>query len=132
MQRHKVGTQAGGVAGMKDICSLLNIGIDPISTFLEYTEIVGLDLNNAPIEAGFSVAKWTWEVMPQKDFDYLLNLVSNGASAEVTIRTRNNSGASGFDFSDYTAVMQRPKAAAREGIVLKNISIDFVRLVVVP
>ena len=127
-----MGTQAGGVAGMKDICSLLNIGIDPISTFLEYTEIVGLDLNNAPIEAGFSTAKWTWDIMPQKDFDYLLNLVSNGASAEVTIRTRNNSGASGYDFQNYSCIMQRPKSANREGLLIRNIVVEFTTLVLIP
>lgn len=120
------------MAGTKSICNFLTIGIDPISTFQEFTDKVGVDLNGAPIEAGFATAIWTWDVMPQQDFDYLLGLVSNGSSAEVTIRTRNNSGASGFDFADYTAIMQRPKAATRIGIVLKNITVEFVTLVLIP
>lgn len=131
MQRHLIGTQAGGVAAMKSICNLLEIGIDPISTFQEFTETVGVDLNGAPIEAGFATAQWTWEIMPQKDFDRLLGLVSNGASADVTIRTRNNSGASGFDFSNYTAIMQRPKVGTRAGLLMRNITVEFTTLVVV-
>lgn len=131
MQRHKIGTYAGGVAGMNSICDLLQIGIDPDSKFREYAEVVGTDLTGAPVEAGFPTATWTWDVMPQADFDRLLGLVSNGASAQVTIRTRNNSGASGFDFDNYTAVMQRPKAGIRDGLVLRNVTVDFSMLVAV-
>lgn len=131
MQRHKIGTYAGGVAAMKSICDLLEVGIDPQSTFKEYSETVGNDLTGAPIEAGFPTASWTWDVMPQKDFDRLLGLVSNGASAQVIIRTRNNSGTSGYDFDNFSAIMNRPKAGIRDGLVLKNITVDFSMLVAI-
>lgn len=129
MQRHRLGTSAGGVAGMSDICSLLNIGSDPQSTFQEYTEIVGSDLTGAPIEAGFSIATWTWDRMHQADFDYLLNLASDSASASVYIRTRKNAGASGFDFGNYSAIMKRPKWTSRDGLTMNGVTVEFVSLV---
>lgn len=126
MQRHRIGTYAGGVAGMKSICDLLQIGIDPQSSF--YAEIVGSDLNGAPIEAGFPTATWAWEQMHQGDFNRLLAFIGATGSAAVYIRTRNNSGASGFDFTDYTAIMHRPQAASRVGLELSEITIEFVGL----
>jgi len=128
MERHKLGTQGGGVAGMKDICNLLDIGADPDSTFQEYSEIVGVDFNDAPIESGFARATWTWAVMSQTDFNRLLDFTTSGAG-NVYLRTRNNSGASGFDFANYLAIMKRPTVGAREGLLMRGVTVEFVGLV---
>lgn len=127
MERHKLGTSAGGVAGMKDICHLLDVGVDPVPTFQEYSEIVGTDFNNVPIEAGFARASWTWDVISQTDFNRLLDFTTNGFG-NVYLRTRNNSGASGFDFADYSAVMTRPKASSQQGLLARNVVVEFVGL----
>lgn len=128
MQRHKIGLYASGVAGMEDICSLLNIGTDPVSTFTEYTEIIGNDFNGQPIEAGLPQATWTWETMPQRDFEYLLAFTNQ----HVYIRTRNNSGATGFDFANYACYASRPTAELSDEspLIRKSISISFVALIV--
>jgi len=124
MQRHKIGLYTGGVSGMKPICDILQIGIDPISTFQEYTDIVGVDLNGQPIEAGFATATWTWEIMPQSDFDRLLEF----ANARVVIRTRHNSGASGFDFGNYYAYCSRPTAEV-DGLIRRGVEMKFIALI---
>lgn len=65
--------------------------------------------------------------MPQADFEYLLAFVNQA----VIIRTRNNSGASGFDFANYSGYANRPTADfSEENLLLrKNVSISFVNLV---
>ena len=123
-----MGTYAGGVAATKPICELLNIGIDPQSA-LTY-DVVGTDLDGKPIEAGFPSAVWRWAVMPQSDFQYLLDFIAATGSGNVTIRTKSQSGASGYDFSNYTAVMKRP-TATYEGMLRRDIVLEFVRLVVI-
>lgn len=129
MQRHKIALYASGVAGLKDICTLLNVGADPVSTFQEYAEIIGNDLNGQPIEAGLPQATWTWALMPQADFEYLLAFTN----AHVYIRTRNNSGASGFDFANYSCYASRPVGEFSEEtpLIRTNVSITFVALVAV-
>lgn len=128
MIRHKLGTYAGGVAGMLGICDVLSIHSDPDSTFKEYSSVVADDLNGKPIEAGFPTATWTWPVMPQADFDRLLDYLGGASSVSVYIRTRNNSGASGFDFANYLAVMRRP-VAEQEGLLRNRVVIEFTGLV---
>lgn len=130
MQRHKIATQAQGVAGFKDMCTLLDVGVDPLSTFQEYSEVVGTDLTGAPIEAGLPQATWSWDVMTQTDFQRLLDYVSSGASAYVYIRTRNNTGASGLDFNNYLCVMARPQFSEREGLIVRGITVNFTAMVV--
>lgn len=128
MQRHKLGTYAGGVVGMDDICSLLSIGIDPDSS-LTYP-VIGNDLNGAPIEAGFPTVRWQWDVMPQSDFEYLMNFIGATGNATVTIRTKKQTGASGFDFGNYRGIMKRP-TATYEGLLRKNVVLEFVNLVAI-
>ena len=123
-----MGTYAGGVAATKPICELLNIGIDPESA-LTY-DVVGIDLDGKPIEGGFPSAVWRWEFMPQSDFQYLLDFIAATGSGNVTIRTKNQSGASGFDFSNYYAVMKRP-TATYEGLLRRDVVLEFTRLVVI-
>lgn len=132
MQRHKLATQAQGVAGFKDMCTLLDIAIDPVSTFQEYSEVVGTDMTGAPIEAGLPMASWAWDVMTQTDFQRLLDYVSSGASAYVYIRTRNNTGESGLDCANYLAVMARPSFSEREGLLVRGVTINFTALVLQP
>lgn len=129
MQRHKIGLYSSGVSAMESICDLLEIGADPITTFQEFAAAVGNDLNGQPIEAGLPVATWTWDVMPQKDFDRLLVF----ANQRVYIRTRNNSGASGFDFANYAGYCSRATGEPDPSYPLarQNVSLSFVALVVV-
>lgn len=131
MERCKIGTQAGGVAGMKSICDLLSIGVDPITEFTEYSEVIGTDLNDAPIEAGFPRATWEWRVMPQSDFEHLNDFISSTGSNPVYICTRKNTGASGYDFANYLAVMRRPKTSGREGLLVRAVVLEFTMLVAV-
>ena len=129
MQRHKLGTLAGGIAGLEDICSLLAIGVDPDSDPVNY-DVVGTDLTGAPIEAGFGTTAWRWSVMPQSDYQYLLDFIAATGSGNVTIRTKKQTGASGYDFGNYTAVMKRP-TANQEGLLQRNVVVEFVHLVAI-
>lgn len=126
MERHKLGTAIGGVAGLKDICNLLDVGVDPTSTYLEYAEIPGPDLTGTPIEAGLPRATWTWPVMSQTDFNRLL-----AYRGDVCIHTRQNTGTSGYDFDNFTAVMGRPTAGSREGLLCRNVTCEFYALVAI-
>lgn len=128
MERAKLGTLANGVAVMNDMCNLLSVGVDPETEFVEYTEVVGADLTGAPVEAGFPKATWRWAVMPQSDFQWLLDFIASTGSGNVYLRTRNNSGASGFDFANYSAIMARPKAGARQGLLVRDVVIEFIGL----
>jgi hypothetical protein len=128
MERHRLGTYAGGVAATKPICELLSVGVDPEST-LGY-DVIGMDLDNAPVEAGFPSAIWRWAVMPQSDFQYLLDFIAATGSGNVTIRTKQPSGASGFDFVNYTAVMKRP-SAGYEGLLRRDVVLEFIQLVAI-
>lgn len=130
MQRHMISMQVNGIAGLKGICEILDIGVDPISTFTEYSEVVGTDLTGAPIEAGLPQAAWSWDVMTQTDFQRLLDYTSSGASAYVYIRTRNNTGESGLDFANYLCVMARPQFSEREGLLVRGVTVNFTALVV--
>lgn len=129
MIRHKIGTYAGGVAGMIPAVDLLSIHQDPTSTFIEYASIVGKDLNGRNIEAGFPRATWTWPVMPQADFDALLAY----ANTQVIIRTRTNAGAGGYDFDNFSAYADRPTADIEQThpLVRHNVSISFNTLIAI-
>lgn len=108
MSHYKLGTYAGGVGGMVDLCALLDTTkTDPYpTTYQEYTEQLDPDLNGAPIEAGPPVASWHWDWLPQPDIDALQSICS-GASAQVYMRTRVNTGVQ-YDWQTFTALMLRP------------------------
>lgn len=124
MQRFKIGSFAGGLAGMDDICNLLSIGADPTNNYKDYTDIVGQDLTTADIQAGFPTDTWTWTVMPQRDYDILLAL-----TGQVYIRTVKQTGASGRDATNYTAILHQPTFTRREGLVVYNVELQLTGLV---
>lgn len=127
MSRYRIGTQAGGVAGMSDVC--VYAGTEPQSTYQEYTEVVGQDLNGSNIEAGLPRAAWTWAELSQSEFDAILDLLGTGSSAYVYIRTRLNTGASDSDFANFLAIMQRPTSTVEGRIVHREVEVQFVQLV---
>lgn len=126
MERHQIATQSEGVSKLTDMCTLLAVHVDPVSTYLEYSESPGVDLTGTPIEAGLPRATWTWSVMSQADFEIL-----RGYQGDVYIHTRQNSGTSGYDFDTFTAVMSRPTAASRDGLLVHNVTCEFLALVAV-
>lgn len=114
---------------MTPAVDLLSVHQDPTSTFAEYAAVVGQDLNGSNIEAGFPRATWTWNVMPQADFDTLLAF----ANTQVVIRTRTNAGAGGYDFANYSAYASRPTADIEEThpLVRHNVTITFTTLIAI-
>lgn len=130
MQRHKWGTYAGGVAGLQDICEIVNIGIDPESDPVTY-EAVGTDLDAKPIESGFGSTEWRWNVMSQADYELLLAKQGDAPGTLMTVRTQKRSGASGIDFANYYAMVGRPVFGRREGLVVYEVRMPLTRLVVI-
>lgn len=113
---------------MLEICNLLRVRVDPISTPVAFQE-VGTDLNGVPIEAGFGACTWTWDVLPQDDYDRLLELQGDVAGAPLYIHTSMKAGASGIEFNTYLAVAKRPAYENRDGLVCNNVTIEFQRLI---
>lgn len=125
MNRHKLGTTLGT---MHAICDLLQVGIDPVSTAVEY-ETVGDDLNGVPIESGFGVATWEWDVLAQEDFDNLLTMQGDVAGATMYVHTSKHDGASGIEFANYACIAKRPTFERREGLLCYGVKIEFVQMV---
>lgn len=131
---HRIGQFQIGLTeiGMVSLCDVLDIGVDPISSFQEYADVVGDDLNQMPIEAGFPTAAWQWNIpMTQKDFNALVGYFTSALNAVVYIRTRNNVGASASDYTTYAARMKRPTGTFNTGM-WGEVEIAFVALEVVP
>lgn len=129
MQRHLIGSYAGGVAGMKPLAEILNVRVDPVSTPITYAE-VGTDLTGTPVENGYGTCTWTWDVLAQEDFQYLLDFVGTNPGAQVYIRTRLTSGAMGADFANFEGVMKRPVSESIEsGLLRRNVTVTFQGLV---
>lgn len=125
MERHKIGLTAGT---LKDMCTLVNVGIDPVSTPVEF-ETVGDDLNGIPIEAGFGTTAWEWEMLPQRDYDLLLELQGDVSGKAMYIHTAKRSGASGIEFATYACIAKRPVFERREQLICYGVRMEFVQLV---
>lgn len=125
MERHKLGTQAGGVAGMADVCKYVRG--NPKSSPVTYEE-VGIDLTGQPIEAGLGSCAWVWDVLPQKEYDLLLAFQGDQAGRSVYLRTSLRGGASGVDFADFLGVMKRPTFSERTQLLCYEVSIEFVQM----
>lgn len=125
MQRHKLGLAAGT---KKDVCNLLQAGVDPVSTPVEF-ETVGTDLDGVPIEAGFGAAVWEWEVLTQEDFDNLMTLQGDVPGKTMYVRTSKHDGAKGIEFGDYAVIAKRPTFDRREGLLCYGVKIEFVQMV---
>lgn len=130
MQRHKIGTYAGGVAGLQDICEIINLGIDPQSDPVNY-ESFGVDLDGKPIESGFGSTEWRWDVMSQADYEFLLSEQGDTTGTLMTIHTQKRNGASGIEFDNYYAIVGRPTFGRREGLVVYDVRIPMTRLVAI-
>jgi hypothetical protein len=129
MQRHKIGTVS--FAAMYDICELLRVRVDSVSTPVAYAS-VGNDLNGVPIEAGYGQAMWTWDVLPQDDYDRLLELQGDTPGASVYVRSSKKAGASGIEFANFTAIAKRPEFEGRDGLICHNVKLELIKMVEVP
>jgi len=125
MERHKLGTSLGT---LKPICELIRVGKDPVSTPVIF-QTVGTDLNGIPIEAGFGSAVWTWDTLPQEDYDFLLELQGDVPGVAMEVYTSKRSGASGIDFDNFACIMGRPVMESREGLICRNVKIEFTRMI---
>lgn len=123
MERHKLGTYAGGVAGLQAICDIMGGG-EPTSTPVIY-ESIGTDLNGIAIEAGFGSTTLHWDYLIQPDYQFLLELQGDVPSNPMTARAPKRSGASGIDFANYSCVAARPTFERRDGIVCYGVAMPL-------
>lgn len=97
-----------GAAALVAVSTLLTItkGTPMANVVLPYQEIIGADLNNVPVEAGFPHVKdgWHFDFLPRADAAALMALCPN-ASAVVYISTRRETD---FAFANYKARLLRP------------------------
>ena len=129
MGQYKIGLYASGVGAMKDICTLLFEGKEPISVFTEYTDVVGITLDGTNVEAGFPKVAWTWTELTQLDFNALLVF----ANQHVYIRTRTNAGTSGFVWQNYEGYANRVTGEIGDDKTLlrTDVSLEIIALVAV-
>lgn len=117
------------IVGLAAVTGLSDDGTDPHpTTFIEYSEIVGTDLNGAPIEAGLPRCTWRWEQLDAKGFDALMDVYVNN-SGVVYITTRKNvySGTA-YTFANYKARMSRPTGDTIPGKRYSSVEIQFTAL----
>lgn len=95
---------ASGASALVDVTTLLtDTQAPPAFPHPPLLEIVGNDLNNAPVEAGLPSVTWHWDLLTRDDAAALMAFCP-GASAVVYIETRGGD----FDFADFKATMCRP------------------------
>lgn len=94
-------------------------------------EPIGTDLNGLPIEAGFGSTVWSWDYMPQEDYQFLLDKQGDVTGVAMTIYTQKRNGASGIEFDNYSCIMARPVFERREGLVCYGVSIAFMSLLAI-
>jgi hypothetical protein len=127
MERHALGTFAGGVSGMKAMCDLFSSGAEPTSLPVTY-ETVGVDLNAKPIEAGFGSTVLSWTVLAQSDYDYILGLQGDTPGSEMYVRAQKRNGASGIEFANFRCVAYRPIFEEREGLLCRNVTMQLMQM----
>ncbi|CAG0948030.1 hypothetical protein ANRL1_04843 [Anaerolineae bacterium] len=97
----RIATLAQGVAGLTDVREIFSESIQPFpAPFQNYAEIVGNDLNSAPIKLGLPVCHWHFEWLYRDDYALL-------AAYEGTVYIETDKGAGVFGV--YLAVMGIPK-----------------------
>lgn len=81
--------KSDGVANLVDIDVLLDTAkADPHPvTYQPWTDVPGDDNLGAPIRAGYPLARWHWDWLPQPDVDILL-----GYEGSVYVRTDKRTG----------------------------------------
>ncbi len=114
------------VATLFPVTGLTSDGADPHpSQFVEYAEVVGTDLNGAPIEAGLPRCTWNWSEMDAAGFDALTDYFTTNAGI-VYIQTRTNVYASdAYTFATYKARMARPRGETVPGKRYSGVTIEF-------
>lgn len=102
---------------------------DPFPGELQpFSEIGGTSGSGRQIRLGLPVAKWTWGMLDQTQFNALLTLCS-GSDSRLFIRTRVPSGTV-MTYHTFQAVMHYPsKATPVAGGLWKDIEIVFTQLV---
>ena len=109
-----------------------NLLMDPHpNTFKEAAEMVGYSGTGRPIEAGFPMCQWSWDVpLSAAQWKQLIDFVGDSAYAIVYIRTRTNriqaSGA--YYYSNFSAIMHRPTGESRPSYRYENVQVNFTRL----
>lgn len=122
---YQLGLYANGIGGLRDMVTIT--GVDPHPTeFLEYGDASAQALSGRPIESGFARSKWTWGELEQWAFDALYTLCT-GASADVLIRTRVNSGTP-YSFGIFRGIMTRPRAQTAPGNRRTQVEVVFINL----
>lgn len=131
MERHKLGLYSDGLANMLEICELMKNAGEPTADPVSYEQL-GEDLNGVPIEVGFGHTELSWRVMPQSDYDFLLEWQGDVPGTEVYARTQQRSGASGIDFGNYSAIAGRPTFGSREGLTVYDVRLPLTVMVLIP
>lgn len=125
MQRHKLGLTAGTTVPM---CDWFKTGAEPTSTPVEY-ETTGEDLDGVPIESGFGTTTWSWDLLPQEDYYFLLEQQGDVPGKTMYLHTSKRSGAAGIEFGDYEAIAKRPTFERREGLICYGVTMEFAQMV---
>ena len=115
---------------MSFACELISTQEEPVSEPVAY-EAVGSTLDGIPIEAGFGATSWRWSVMPQADFDRLLDTQGDAPGTAMLVRTAKRNGASGIDFANYNCIVGRPVFQTRERLVCYEVTMPIFQMVVV-
>ena len=114
---------------MKFAQDLISTHEEPKSEPVAYAS-PGNDLDGTPIESGLGFAVWHFSVMPQADYDTLLDLQGDVPGVRMYVRTSKRNGASGIDFENYSAIVGRPAFASREGLLVYDVTIPLTLMIV--
>ncbi len=118
------------LAGLTDVKTVLE-GVSAVETggngsdpfpfpFQDYSEIVGTDLNGAPIKAGLPRCKWHWDWLTREDYAAL-------KAFEGTCYITTNKGDD--TYADYLAVLTIPKEPEpMDGHRIGPVDIEFVQM----
>lgn len=100
--------------------------LPPRSTFTEFSQDV--DLASGGVRGGgWIAATWTWDFMSQAQYTQLL-VFCPGKSADIYIKTKDDHEA----FAIYSCTMVRPSAPERGDGTIRDLTIHFRNLVLVP
>jgi hypothetical protein len=93
-----------------------------------FAEVGGNAGSNRQIRLGLPVAKWTWGMLDQRQFNYLMTFVS-GHDPDVFIKTRVASGTV-MTYNTFRAVMHYPtKATPVAGGLWRDVEVIFTELI---
>lgn len=122
---YQLATFAAGSGGLANIVTIVDdVAATPFpAPFVPYAEIVGTDLNQAPIKQGLPTCAWHWDFMTQADYVAL-----SAFEGAVYIATRTDQGA----FHIYSGTMVITAVPnPRMGRLRDDVNCTFYRLVFV-